>query len=62
MFVTHNIKEAMVLSSRIMVMSSTGEIFIDEANEIERPATPKSSNYAKLQDRYSLALGKKLTH
>ena len=62
LFVTHNIQEALVLSSRIMVMAATGAIIIDEANEIERPATPKSSNFAKLWDRYSFALGKKFTH
>ena len=33
-FITHNIQEAIVLGSRIIVMSANGKIIVDEKNRI----------------------------
>lgn len=55
-FITHNIQEAIVLGSRVMVLASGGRIQIDEENTIERPVTPASEGYGKLWKRLHDAL------
>lgn len=44
-FITHNIQEAIVLGSRILVMSEKGKIIYDEENKIKKPVTPASEGY-----------------
>ena len=55
-FITHNIQEAIVLGSRIIVMSGQGEIILDEANSIEKPVTPASAGYGIMWKRLCDAL------
>lgn len=55
-FITHNIQEAIVLGSRVMVLASGGRIKIDEKNTIARPVTPASEGYGKLWERLHNAL------
>lgn len=55
-FITHNIQEAIVLGSRVMVMAPGGRIKIDEKNTIEHPVTPASEGYGKLWKRLHDAL------
>lgn len=52
-FVTHNIQEAIVLGTRILVMNVGGRIAFDKKNVLERPVTPASNGYGELwQDLY----------
>lgn len=55
-FITHNIQEAIVLGSRIILMSKDGKIKIDEKNMIEKPITPASEGYGKIWKRLNDAL------
>lgn len=55
-FVTHNIQEAIVLGSRILLMSKQGEIVIDRQNTMEKPCSPASEGCAELWDMFSKAL------
>lgn len=55
-FITHNIQEAIVLGSRIILMSKDGKIKIDEKNTIQRPITPASDGYGKIWKRLNDAL------
>lgn len=55
-FITHNIQEAVVLGSRVMVLAAKGEVRIDEKNTIEKPVTPASEGYGKLWKRLHDAL------
>ncbi|MDE6312750.1 MAG: ABC transporter ATP-binding protein [Lachnospiraceae bacterium] len=55
-FITHNIQEAIVLGSRVMVLASKGEVKIDEKNTIEKPVTPASEGYGNLWKRLHDAL------
>lgn len=45
-FITHNIQEAIVLGSRILVMSEKGKIIYDEENK--KPVTPASEGYGAM--------------
>lgn len=56
MFITHNIQEAIVLGTRVMVMASGGKVKFDEKNTIEHPVTPASEGYGKLWKRLHDAL------
>ncbi|MEL7564129.1 MAG: ABC transporter ATP-binding protein [Dehalobacterium sp.] len=47
-FVTHDIQEAILLSSRIMVMGKKGRIINIFSNPIERPRTPQNAGFADL--------------
>ncbi len=58
-FITHNIQEAIVLGTRIMVLSQGGKILIDEKNPISRPVSPSSKGYGELWDKLHEALYKK---
>lgn len=55
-FITHNIQEAIVLGSRVIVLASGGRIKIDEENTIEQPVTPASEGYGRLWKRLHDAL------
>lgn len=55
-FITHNIQEAIVLGSRIMVFREKGKIVIDEENGIQKPVTPSSKGYDEVWDRLHSAL------
>ncbi|MBO5372742.1 MAG: ABC transporter ATP-binding protein [Lachnospiraceae bacterium] len=57
-FITHNIQEAIVLGTRIMVLDKGGEIVIDEKNSIARPVSPASKGYGELWERLHSALYK----
>ena len=48
MFVTHNIQEAIVLGTRIIVFGQEGKILVDERNPMSRPITPASEGYSEL--------------
>ncbi len=55
-FVTHNIQEAIILGSRIMVFQKGGEAVYDEKNPILKPAGPASDGYGELWERLKKAL------
>lgn len=55
-FITHNIQEAIVLGSRVMVMAKGGKIVVDKVNPIARPVTPSSDGYGKFWDELHDAL------
>jgi len=57
-FITHNIQEAIVLGTRILLMGKNGDIVIDEENKIEKPVKPSSKGYGEMWDKFSLALEK----
>lgn len=50
-FITHNIQEAIVLGTRIIVMKDGGNIALDEKNVIARPVTPASEGYGAMWER-----------
>lgn len=45
LFITHNIQEAIVLGTRIMVLQQGGHIAVDSTNPIPRPVNPDSPGY-----------------
>ena len=45
LFITHNIQEAVVLGTRIIVLQSGGRIAVDRKNPIRRPVSPDSEGY-----------------
>ncbi len=55
-FITHNIQEALVLGTRVMLMSSHGEVKIDMENPIPKPVTPDSPGYGELWRKFEDAL------
>jgi len=55
-FITHNIQEAIVLGTRIILFSKDGKIKIDEKNKISKPVTPASYGYGVLWKRLHEAL------
>lgn len=55
-FITHNIQEAIVLGTRVLLMSKKGEIVIDEQNPIAPPRSPVSEGYAAMWQQFSNAL------
>lgn len=48
LFITHNIQEAIVLSNRIVMLSSEGEKKLDIRNNLEKPVSPASAGYGNL--------------
>lgn len=56
LFITHNIQEAIVLGTRIIVLAQEGKIVVDEKNIIERPVTPASEGYGAVWERLHSAL------
>lgn len=57
-FITHNIQEAIVLGTRIIVLAEGGRIVEDEKNVITRPITPASEGYGEIWERMHSALYK----
>lgn len=57
-FITHNIQEALVLGTRIIMMNREGKIQMDVKNELERPVTPASEGYAELWNLFHSELYK----
>lgn len=57
-FITHNIQEAIVLGTRIIVLEQEGNIIVDEKNPIKRPVTPASEGYGSMWERLHEALYK----
>ncbi len=55
-FITHNIQEAIVLGSRVMVMQEKGRIVEDMANPLKKPVSPSSPGYGEFWDRLRKAL------
>lgn len=55
-FITHNIQEAIVLGTRIIVLAQEGDIVVDEKNKIARPVTPASEGYGAAWERLHSAL------
>ena len=55
-FITHNIQEAIVLGTRILVLAQEGKIVVDEKNRIEKPVTPASEGYGETWERLHSAL------
>lgn len=55
-FITHNIQEAIVLGTRIIVLKKEGKIEIDEANPIARPVSPASNGYGEEWEKLHAAL------
>lgn len=55
-FVTHNIQEAITLSSRIIVMGMKGKIVLHEYNSLPKPIKPSTVGYGEMWDRFSSAL------
>lgn len=58
-FVTHNIQEALILGTRVIVLSEGGNIVIDK-NDIPNSITPESPEYGELWSEllYALENGK----
>ena len=54
--ITHNIQEALVLGTRVILMSRNGEIKIDHRNEIPKPVTPASEGYGQMWKMFNDAL------
>ncbi len=55
-FITHNIQEAMVLGSRIMVFSDYGQIEEDMVNPLQRPVSPADDGYTEVWEKLHRAL------
>ncbi len=56
LFITHNIQEAIVLGTRIIVLARGGKIVVNEKNMIEKPVTPASEGYGIVWERLHSAL------
>ncbi len=56
LFVTHNIQEAIILGSRIILFGQGGKILIDEVNALPKPVSPASEGYGKFWDKLRQAL------
>ena len=55
-FITHNIQEALVLGTRVILMSKSGEIKINMDNTIPKPVSPASPGYGELWKKLNAAL------
>lgn len=55
-FVTHNIQEAIVLGTRILVLAKNGKIVLDGKNMLSKPITPASKEYGIVWERLNQAL------
>lgn len=58
MFVTHNIQEAIILGTRILVFGEKGKILVDKKNPLEKPVSPNSEGYGELWETFRSALYK----
>ena len=55
-FITHNIQEAIVLGSRVMVLQEKGMIVEDMINPLKKPVSPSSPGYGELWEKLRKAL------
>lgn len=55
-FITHNIQEALVLGTRIILISKEGKIKIEMDNKIPKPVTPASEGYGEMWKLFNDAL------
>lgn len=55
-FITHNIQEAIILGTRIIVLGQQGDILCDKKNTMTRPVTPASPGYGPLWEELHQAL------
>lgn len=55
-FITHNIQEAIVLGTRILVLSKDGKVKMDVPNTLLKPITPASEGYGDLWKQFNQAL------
>lgn len=55
-FVTHNIEEALILSTRMIVLGEGGKIVLDEGNNLNKPVTPLVEGYSKLWEKLNNSL------
>lgn len=55
-FITHNIQEAIVLGTRIMVLEKGGRIAVNEKNPIAKPVSPASDGYGAYWNKLHAAL------
>ena len=55
-FITHNIQEALVLGTLIMLLSKEGKIKIQMDNNIPKPVTPASEGYGEMWKLFNDAL------
>lgn len=55
-FITHNIQEAMILGSRLIVFSKQGKIIVDDPNTLQKPITPASPGYGQVWEKLHSAL------
>ncbi|MBP5608425.1 MAG: ABC transporter ATP-binding protein [Lachnospiraceae bacterium] len=55
-FITHNIQEALILGTRILVFGQQGHILFDRKNPMKRPVTPASEGYGALWEELHQAL------
>lgn len=55
-FITHNIQEALILGTRIIVFGQQGHILFNEKNPIQRPVSPASEGYGELWEKLHHAL------
>lgn len=58
-FITHNIQEAIVLGTRILLMDKNGNIAIDKKNPLQKPITPATEGYPELWNEFSDLLADK---
>ncbi len=47
LFITHNIQEALILGTRIVVLSQDGKIIVDIRNDLPKPVTPETEGYGE---------------
>lgn len=59
-FVTHNIQEALILGTRVLLMGQNkGKIDIDVRPELKQPVTPETEGFAHYWGMFSEGLGRK---
>ena len=56
LFVTHNIQESIMLSSRILLFGQEGKVLVDEMNTLPKPVTPATEGYGPFWDNLREAL------
>lgn len=56
LFVTHSIQEAITLSTRILVLTNSGTVKMDDINPLPKPVVPSMDGYAALWDKYNKAI------